>query len=362
MLSSEVKEYIAENIKSRVIPGLSLLVARGDDILIDEVFGYKSLIPQKIELERDAIYDLASLTKPLITALLIAIAVKEKKIKLSTEVKEIFRGFPYSININNLLTHTSGLPAWYPFYLFEDDIMFQIKRLPLSSKPGKRVNYSCIGYILLSKILEDIYQLPFKNIVKKIIIERLDLKNTFFGEVPNNKIDGCVPTELGNKFEKNMADDDKKFKKLSEKFNWRKNLIIGEINDANAFYLEGNSGNAGLFSTAKDILEISNEFYPHSTNLLSPEITRFFWENRTLFKKSHRTVGFKLNSSIITSGGRGISRKAIGHNGFTGVSLWLEPKTEYKFIILTNRIHPEVKPLPFNKVRRKLHKLIKKML
>jgi CubicO group peptidase (beta-lactamase class C family) len=213
---------------------------------------------------------------------------------------------------------------------------------------------------LLSKILEKTYQLSFKDIVKKKIIERLNLRNTFFGEVPHNRIGDCVPTELGNKFEKDMAEGDKRFKKKSENFNWRENLIIGEINDANAFYLEGNSGNAGLFSTTKDILKISNEFYPNSTSLLSSEITGLFWKNLTLFKKSHRTVGFKLNSSIITSGGRGISRKAIGHNGFTGVSIWFEPKTEYKFIILTNRIHPEVKPLPFNKIRRKLHKLIKK--
>jgi CubicO group peptidase (beta-lactamase class C family) len=234
--------------------------------------------------------------------------------------------------------------------------------MDLESKPGKKVNYSCIGYILLAKIIEEIYQNDFKDIVKYEILNRLKLKDSYMGEVPRERLKDCIPTEVGNKFERDMTENDLRFKKKSEKFLWRKDLIIGKPNDANAYYLNGNTGNAGFFSTVKDILRLSEEFFPRTTKLLLPENTDVFWKNLTRFKRSHRTVGFKLNSSVITSGGRGIARKSIGHNGFTGVSIWLEPETEYKFIILTNRIHPEVKPLPFNKIRRKLHKIIKKAI
>jgi len=362
MFLDKVSEYIEKNIKDDAFPGMSLLVARGERILIDEVFGYKSLIPNKTELQKSSIYDLASLTKPLITALLTILTVQRNELSLETEISEVFHDFPYSINIKQLLTHTSGLPAWYPLYLFQEPAYEQISSMKLEAKPGRKVNYSCVGYILITKVLEKIYKMTFTEIVQNEIIDKLILKNTFIGKVPENRLDEVVPTELGNKFEREMADKDLKFKILSEKFQWRNELIIGEPNDANAFYLNGNSGNAGLFSTPMDILKLSNEFYPDTTSLLKSENTNYFWKNLTCFKKSHRTAGFKLNSSVITSGGRSISRKAIGHNGFTGVSIWFEPETEYKFIVLTNRIHPEVKPLPFNKIRRKLHKFIKRNL
>lgn len=356
----KIDNYVNVLVEQGVIPGMSLLVAKGNDIIIDEVYGYKSIYPDKIELKQDSIYDLASLTKPLITSLLTLKTIENGDLSFDTKVSDIIFDFPHKITIKHLLIHTSGLPSWYPFYLFEDDLMEQYKDLDLNSKPGKKINYSCVGYILLSKILEKIYGLLFKEIVDTIIIRKLELKNTFIGNVPDNKKRLCVPTELGNKFEKEMAENDPKFKKISESFNWREHLLIGEINDANSFYLNGNAGNAGLFSTTKDILKLSNEFYPNTATLLNAKNIEFFWKNLTPFRKSHRTMGFKLNSSFITSGGRGISRKAIGHNGFTGTSIWIEPKTELKFIILTNRIHPEVKPLPFNKIRRKIHRLIKK--
>ncbi len=355
-----IDKYINSLITQELVPGISLLVAKGEEILIDKVYGFRSIFPEKEELKNRTIYDLASLTKPLITSLLTLRTIEKGKLSFSTEVSDIFPEFSHRITIKDLLTHTSGLPAWYPFYLFEEDLMVQLNNLALNSKSGKKVNYSCVGYIIISKILEQIYELSFAEIVEDLIIRKLGLKDSFIGEVPEDKKNMCAPTELGNKFEKEMAEQDIRFKELSKKFTWRENLLVGELNDANSFYLNGNSGNAGLFSSAIDIFKLSNEFYPSTATILSAESTKWFWNNLTHFKKSHRTIGFKLNSSFITSGGRGISRKAIGHNGFTGVSIWFEPKAEYKFIILSNRIHPEVKPLPFNKIRRKIHKLIKK--
>ncbi len=357
--------FIESLIKKGIIPGISLLVGKGEDIILKKHFGYKSLVPRQEPLEEDTLYDLASLTKPLVTALLTLYLVeKEKGIALDTPVKKIIPGFPFEMQLVHLLTHTAGFPAWYPFYLYMDcrDYLTQMKPLPLTSRPGKKVNYTCVGYILLYFIIEKVTTISFKEFARQIIIEPLGLKNTFLS-VPVDLKASVAPTEKGNLYEKQLAE--KKHKEASGRFHWREEMIRGEVNDCNSWYLGGTAGNAGLFSTAEEVFKMTREFFPSTAAILTPESVQHFWKNLTPFKKSHRTVGFKSNSSFITSGGRALSPKAIGHSGFTGTSLWLEPEDKgngYTFILLTNRIHPVVANINFNKIRRKLHRLIIKEL
>jgi CubicO group peptidase (beta-lactamase class C family) len=170
-------------------------------------------------------------------------------------------------------------------------------------------------------------------------------------------ISRTAPTENGNGYEKKMAS--KKYQSKVDSFMWRDYVIRGETHDANSFYLGGTAGNSGLFSTAEDIYKIALEIYPSTTSILKPQSAQFFWKNFTPGKFSHRTCGFKLNSSLLTSGGKALSRKAIGHNGFTGTSIWLQPESQVTYILLSNRIHPQVKNLNFNRIRRKIHTYIK---
>ncbi|MCK5221167.1 MAG: serine hydrolase, partial [Candidatus Aminicenantes bacterium] len=214
--------------------------------------------------------------------------------------------------------------------------------------------------ILLAEIVKKVTGRNFSEVAESEIIKKMGLKNTFF-KIPEERLSQCVPTEKGNMYEASVAA--KEYPLLSGKFKWRENILRGEVNDGNSFFLNGSSGNAGLFSTADDIFKMSREFYPEFTTLLRPDTARKFWGNTTQYKRSHRSFGFKLNSSFVTSGGRSLSRKAIGHSGFTGTSIWMEPDSANVFILLTNRIHPVYDPgLNFNSIRRRLHKLIKKDL
>ena len=299
---------------------------------------------------------MASLTKPLITAFSFVYLMQKEKIDLDSNIRGFFPEMPFDVTLVQLLTHTSGLPASFPFYLYGNDYLNQFKHLKLESRPGNRVNYSCAGYILLYFIIKKISGLDFTDFVNETIINKLDLKNTFLKVPPDLKRD-VGPTEAGNLYEKKMVE--KKYPDRSKKFNWRDALIQGETHDANSFYKGGSAGNSGLFSTTGDLFNLSQEFFPSTATLLKPESVKLFWKNFTPFKGGHRSIGFKLNSSLITSGGRAISTDAIGHNGFTGTSIWMEPETRYVYIILTNRIHPHVKNFNFNRVRRKLHRLIK---
>jgi CubicO group peptidase (beta-lactamase class C family) len=361
--------FIQSLIEKEVIPGISILVAKKDNVLFKKQYGWKSLLPQKQSLEEHTIYDVASLTKPLVTAFLIVYLAEQEKVSLDTQIRKIFPGLPSHLDITllHLLTHTSGLPAWYPFYLFGSDYFSQFPLLPLETRPGKWVNYSCVGYILLYYLIEKLSGTSFKKFASHVIFEPLGLKHTFL-TVPDEFKKDAAPTEEGNQYEKNMAEQWAKKKGRGQeylervnRFKWRTSLIQGEAHDINSHTLGGTAGNAGLFYTAEDVFRLCLEFFPSTASLLKTGSLRLFWKNFTPFNKAHRTVGFKRNSSFLTSGGRALSRKAIGHNGFTGTSLWLDPREETTFILLTNRIHPQVSDINFDKIRRKLHRLLVKL-
>jgi CubicO group peptidase (beta-lactamase class C family) len=353
------EKFVRALIEKGIIPGISILAGRGEEIIIKEHYGWKSLKPVEEKLTENTIYDTASLTKPLITALTVVYLIEKKEIALDGEINRYLPGLPFAITISQLLSHTPGLPAWFPFYLYTKDYFGLFKTLPLETKPGKKVNYSCVGYILLFYLIEKVTGMGFKDFVQQVIIDPLNLKNTFL-RLPVDLMKMAAPTEEGNRFEKRMAQ--KKHTRQVENFNWREYIIRGEANDGNSHYLGGTAGNAGLFSTTEDLFRLSLEFFPATATLLKPGSIKLFRKNFTPRKQSHRTAGFKLNSSFITSGGKALSRHAIGHNGFTGTSLWLEPQNETKYILLSNRIHPEVTGFNFNRARRKLHSLIKKEL
>jgi len=356
----KLESYINELINRKIFPGITLLVGshRGD--VFKKCYGYVSTKPKKKPLLADSIYDVASLTKPLATALLIQILIEEGELNENSVVGSFFEGFSNDINISHLLTHSSGIQSWYPLYLCGEDPLNVIKKLGIQSKPGKKVVYSCLGYILLALIIEKVTGIKFSLLTEELIIKKLGLKNTFF-KVPYQKVKNCVPSEQGNQYEKIMAE--KNYPDLSKNHNWREYTLCGEVNDGNSFFMNGSSGNAGLFSSAGDIYKVSKEFYPEFSTLLKPESADKFWKNLTPYKRSHRSIGFKLNSSFITSGGMSISKKAIGHSGFTGTSIWMEPESANVFILLTNRIYPKFdQRVNFNRIRRKLHKLIKKDL
>ncbi|MEN8153560.1 MAG: serine hydrolase domain-containing protein [Acidobacteriota bacterium] len=350
------EEFINDLISGSVFPGISVLAGSKGKIVFKGNYGYLSLLPEKKLIPENPVYDLASLTKPLVTAFLILYFFELGDLDEDTRAGSFIEGINPDITVSQLLTHTSGLPAWYPLYLSDVDHIKTIRGLGLISKPGRKVTYSCLGYIALSHIIKKVSGMNLNEAAEKIIFKKAGLKDTFF-TVPEGVLERTAPTESGNLFEREKVGKD--FPGMAENYKWRRELIIGEANDGNAFYLKGKAGNAGLFSTAADIFAISREFFPKTSSILKHDTVKKFWKNYTPFKQSHRSYGFKLNSSFITSGGRSLSKNAIGHNGFTGTSLWMEEEGEKVFILLTNRIHPEVdQNINFNRIRRKLHKLM----
>jgi CubicO group peptidase (beta-lactamase class C family) len=352
-----LEQFILSQIAKKVFPGLSILVADRGQILLERHFGCQAVWPEPEPLAGDTLYDLASLTKPLVTAFLAVYLLEKKQWHLQDEVKRFFPTFPLPVTLEQLLTHSAGLPPWHPFYLYRPiEDLAQISALKNIAKPGTRVVYSDVGYILLRCLLEKAAGLEFQKMAVAIIFKQLHLQDTFF-LVPDAKKTRCAPTEIGNRYERNMCRND--HEEAAACFPWRTRLLRGEVHDANSFYSGGSAGNAGLFASARDLFKLSREFFPETATLLKTDSISLFWQNRTPWSFLHRSIGFKLNSSRPTSGGSALAKLAIGHNGFTGTSLWLEAEMQRQWIILSNRIHPRVKKINFDATRRKLHRLLK---
>lgn len=363
----KVDQVFQTLVDTEIVPGISVLAGQKQRILFKNHYGLKARIPQPEIITENTIYDLASLTKPLITGLLTVYLIEKEKISLDTPIKRILPSFPFDFTLLHLLTHSSGLPPWFPFYLFGQDYSKSFSLLSLEYKTGKRVNYSCTGYIVLRYIIETISGKPFTALADEIILKPLNLKKTFF-HVPSSLHQQTAPTENGNLFEHQMVENwlDKKnnsiYRSNAEKFPWRQYLIQGETHDINSYFAGGTAGNAGLFSTTEDIFKLAFEFLPSSASLLKTHSLELFRTNFTPFTRNHRSIGFKLNSSLPSSGGHAFSPQAFGHTGFTGTSLWIDPVDETIIVILSNRIHPRFKAYNFDKVRRKLHRVLFKCM
>jgi CubicO group peptidase (beta-lactamase class C family) len=354
-----LERYVAAQLEKKTFPGISLLVAAGGDVLYERDFGLRAVQPRQEPLAPGTIYDLASLTKPLVTALLVAHFLEKKQWRLEDAPRRFLPGFPLAVSLEQLLTHSAGFKPWHPFYLYrpQDDLRQMV--LAVDELPGRRVAYSDVGYILLRHLLEKIAGTPFAELAAQVLFAPLRLRRTFL-RVPDRLKGLCAPTEAGNRFEREMARAE--HAAAAARFSWRTEVIRGDAHDANSFYAGGSAGNAGLFSTAREVLVLAREFHPATATLLRPETVSLFWQDRTPWACQRRTLGFQLNVSAGTSGGRALPAGAIGHSGFTGTSLWLEATPQRQWVLLSNRVHPRAGRANFNIVRRRLHQLLKQEL
>ncbi len=351
-----IEEYILRLIQKQYFPGIVILYARNDQIIFHKAFGNRALVPEPEIMTEDTIFDLASLTKPLVTSFLTLLAIQKKLIDPETAVSEIFPELKTGIKIKNLLIHNAGLPDFFTFYLFSENIIESFKKI-VPRKPAKKVIYSCPGYILLKLILEKVYTENIELVAKREIFKKLSLKDTYIN--PQKKVTARVaPTENGNVYEHKLCIQ-RGFGQ-AENYPFRQEMIRGVVHDVNSFYLNGFGGNAGLFSTAAEVFLLAREFFPRMAQILKPDLLKLCWENQTPFSLTHRSLGFKINSSLQSSGGKALSPKAIGHNGFTGTSLWLDQKDCRTMILLANAVHPEVKGRKLDPLRRRIHLLLKK--
>jgi CubicO group peptidase (beta-lactamase class C family) len=364
-----ISEFLRQRIAAGDFPSAVYLVGEKGSVVFADALGRAVVEPEQIEARVGTIYDLASLTKPLVTGFLCAKLLETGQIHLSDPISKYFPQFntqdKAGVTLRQLLTHISGFAAWKPFYLLtrDDDISSNdakkdrmielIAAEPLAYEPRTKVVYSDLNYLLLGFFVEKLYGGKLDAIAKKEIFEPLGLAKTFFNPPAELKRE-IAASEHGNKFEKQTC---KENGYDASKYGWREEVIWGEVHDGNAYFLDGVAGHAGLFSTAEEVFKIACQFLAGSSQLLSPEICKVFTTDHTPGLNEARTLGFQLAATPESTASEALAKDSFGHLGFTGTSLWIEPETERVFILLTNRTHAH--DLPFvniNSVRRDFHR------
>ncbi|WHZ32886.1 serine hydrolase domain-containing protein [Desemzia incerta] len=304
-MQNEITTFLTGALTEGWIPGFAVVFAGNGKHKI-RYSGNKALCPKKEKLTIDSIYDIASLTKVIVTTTLVLQLVAEKKITFDAKVKQYISEFCHSdITILDLLLHRSGLPAdrvlnsEWPIEVYKKELY----HTPLDEK-GK-VQYSDIGFILLGWIVESVTGESLSDLSNRKIIKPLNLKNTGYRlERPEEQF---VPTE-----------------KRSDS-----GLRRGVVHDRKATYLKGISGHAGLFTTIEDVAIILN-------SLLSNDSIVFPADYRTLmmeYAENGRTLGWEWRKS---SNGD----EYLYHTGFTGVFMYVNLTENSGGAVLTNSIHP----------------------
>src|SRR5258705_830436 len=209
-----ITSFLTERIAAGDFPSAVYLVAEKGRMLLADAWGNAVVEPRRIAATLDTIYDLASLTKPLITGLHCARRVEAGEITLDSSVSNYLREFErtdkQAITIRQLLTHTSGLPAWRPLYILaageRDRTVSVISELELGYPPGTRVVYSDLGFIVLGRLLERLTGKALVELAQTEIFASLELKHTFFNPEAAMQT-GIAACETGNAYERVTCDN-----------------------------------------------------------------------------------------------------------------------------------------------------------
>lgn len=370
--SELIEDYLRAEIGRGSFPGAQYAVGEGGRVVFEGALGHSVIDPQRLPSTLDTIYDMASLTKPLVTSLLCVRLVERGVLSMDAPVRDHLPEFGAErarhITLRQLMTHTSGLPNWLPLYCEAarpEDVPAIIAGKFAEQCPGQTTQlvYSDLNYILLGFILERASKESLARLAAKEIFEPLGLKRTMFNP-PAELRRETAATERGQEFERAnalaLSDGNGRaghdLKAALSGYGWRRGVIWGEVHDGNAHFLGGAAGHAGLFSTAREAYEIARQFLPGS-RLISPASLKLFTENLTAGCDTSRSIGWIIPLRGDCSAGPRLPRTAIGHNGFTGTSLWMDPEKRRMFILLTNRVHPRVKPVDMKPIRQRFNAL-----
>ncbi|HVR69869.1 MAG TPA: glycoside hydrolase family 3 N-terminal domain-containing protein, partial [Vicinamibacteria bacterium] len=320
------------------------VVAVGRDGALAELrpFGRFTYDPGAPAVKADTVYDLASLTKVVVTTTVAMILVDEGRLDLARPVSAFipsFRGGDKDkVTVEHLLTHSSGVDWWAPLYkeiAGQPEYVRSIVAMDLKHAPGAKALYSDLGLILLGEILQRVAGEPLDTFARKRILEPLGMKDTLYrpGQGLRPRI---APAEI-----------------VAE----RGGLVHGVVHDENAMALGGVAPHAGLFGTAPDLarfaqMMLDGGVFEHQRIVSRATVEQFTGAIRV--PGSSRAYGWEKPTAENSAGAR-LSPSAFGHTGFTGTSMWIDPARRLFVILLTNRVHPTRENSQIRQVRKDVH-------
>ncbi|MGN0309631.1 MAG: serine hydrolase [Bacteroides sp.] len=335
------------------IPGAVLAVVRHGKMAYLKAYGQRALEPMREPMSVDTQFDMASCSKPMSTALSAMILIEQGKLRLQDAVSLYLPGFTdwvsadgkrrVTIRVQDLLTHTSGLPPYAPVAQLQeqygspcpDSLMRYIATCPRDFEPRTDFQYSCINYVTLQHIIETITGESLRDFARRHIFQPLGMEHTDYYPCHLAKEGRWVNTPSTQPMQP-IAPTERQSSGQ---------VLRGQVHDPLARILQGGiSGNAGLFSTASDIailcamLQNGGSWDGH--RILSPlgvEAMRRVPREVAAFG---RTPGWDVSSPYASCNGNLLSPSTYGHTGYTGTSIVIDPETDTSVILLTNAVHP----------------------
>jgi CubicO group peptidase (beta-lactamase class C family) len=316
----------------------------------------------------DTCYDLASLTKVLATTTAWALLIQNGRAALDDPIDRILeelQGSPVGMaTVRQLLTHSSGLPGWRPYYeriaaiektepgfmgnvAARQALLGYIAKEDLLYERGSRSLYSDLGFMLLGFAVERLSDEPLDVFCRRRIYDPLSAHPLTYGprqplalhaEPPKSSL-LIAPTEEDP---------------------WRGRILCGEVHDENAFALGGVAGHAGLFGTARAVLAVAQAWlqaWRGDRGLLEPRMATWCTTRQQTVPKSSWGLGWDTPSAPSSSGAL-FSPESFGHLGYTGTSLWIDPVKELEVVLLSNRVHPTRRNERIRAFRPLIHDLV----
>jgi CubicO group peptidase (beta-lactamase class C family) len=320
-----VDRVVMEGIAGGVYPGAVVVVGRRDTVLLARGYGHLTWLARSAVPRPDStVYDLASLTKVVATVPAVMLLVDQGKVQLDRPVHDYLPDFQGAgkerITVRMVLSHTSGLPAWRPFFRQAHDPA-AMRRLvmeePLRWAPGRRVEYSDLNGMLMGWIVEAASGEPLDRFTHDRVFVPVGMSQTGY-RLPRAAWRRAAPVGV-----------------------WRGTPVAGQVHDQNAARLGGVSGHAGLFSTGADLARYAQVLLrggrtPACSSLIRAETVDLF----TRAAAAGRGLGWEMRDTTSADNtGTRLSPRTFGHTGFTGTSLWIDPERDLFVIMLTNRVY-----------------------
>ncbi|TCO54109.1 serine hydrolase domain-containing protein [Actinocrispum wychmicini] len=288
-------------------------------------------------LAEDALFDLASVTKPIVGLAVLALSERgllDLDDPIARLLPEYAGGDKADITVRQLLTHTSGLPGGTPLFRRHPNragLLDAIRTGPLRAAPGTRVEYSSQGFIALGLIAEAAGAASLDGVVTDLVTRPAGMSSTVYGPVDPDR---AVATE---------------------DCPWRGRVVRGQVHDENAAVLGGICGHAGLFGTLADLEALGRVLVGGGAELLKPKTFADMITCHTDGLDLRRTLAWQGLDRPGSPVGESLSPVSYGHTGFTGTSLWIEPDRARYYVLLTNRVHPSRAGAGILRVRQEFH-------
>ncbi len=342
------REVLVEHVSARTTPGAVGLVVRREGVAARWAVGCHTYDTGAPEVRVDDLYDLASLTKVVVTTTLCMVLEEAGRLDLDAPVVERVPGFRGEgrdrVTARYLLAHCGGLPAHRSLYRTcrsKAEVLEAVCGTPLACEPGTETVYSDLGFLLLGALVEQVGGEALDRLARRAVFEPLGMGETTY----------CPGAELLPRIPPTEYDG-----------GWRGGLVHGEVHDENAAGMGGVAPHAGLFGTAGDLGRFLRVFLcgGRTEGVFSEERVRRFTSRAGLVPGSERALGWDTVSEKGSTAGRHFSPVSYGHLGFTGTSMWADPERDLGVVLLTNRVHPTRENLGIRQLRPAFHDAVAK--